>query len=175
MPLHPKPTETTLVFKNERRAEPMPVVLPTPAVVINQDSRDNGNMNLQPHLNNNQFNRPRHFQLIRTMKSHHQLKPLQDLGVYPDHPPRWSTSPLSCMKQPKILRRGNPMSSKLQTEHAYGATEAKYVALSQGLREVMPMLETLKELKVASFEYNTCLFVVAFLLLLGLLLLVCCC
>jgi hypothetical protein len=45
-------------------------------------------------------------------------------------------------------------SSKLQTEHAFSATEAEYVALSQALREVMPMIEILKELKEASFAYD---------------------
>jgi Reverse transcriptase (RNA-dependent DNA polymerase) len=45
--------------------------------------------------------------------------------------------------------------SKLQMEHAFSTTEAEYVSLSQGLREVIPMLEILKELKDASFKYNT--------------------
>jgi hypothetical protein len=36
-------------------------------------------------------------------------------------------------------------SSMQQTEHAFSATEAEYVSLSQELREVMPMLEILKE------------------------------
>jgi hypothetical protein len=46
-------------------------------------------------------------------------------------------------------------SSKLQTEHALSATEADHVAFLQALREVMPMLEILKELEDASFEYDT--------------------
>jgi hypothetical protein len=35
-------------------------------------------------------------------------------------------------------------SSKLQVEHAFSSMEAEYVALLQALREVMPMLEILK-------------------------------
>jgi hypothetical protein len=38
-------------------------------------------------------------------------------------------------------------SSKLQTEFALSGTEAKYVALSQSLREVIPTLELLSELE----------------------------
>jgi hypothetical protein len=49
----------------------------------------------------------------------------------------------------------NSMELEVQTEHAFSTTEAEYVALSQALREVMPISEILKELKEASFEYNT--------------------
>jgi hypothetical protein len=45
-------------------------------------------------------------------------------------------------------------SSKLQTEFALSATEAKYVALSQSLREVIPTLEVLHKLKESNFAYN---------------------
>jgi Reverse transcriptase (RNA-dependent DNA polymerase) len=45
-------------------------------------------------------------------------------------------------------------SSKLQTEFALSATEAEYVALSQSLREVIPTLELLSELKGSNFAYN---------------------
>jgi hypothetical protein len=45
-------------------------------------------------------------------------------------------------------------SSKLQTEFTLSATEAEYVALSQSLREVVPTLELLSELKESKFAYN---------------------
>jgi hypothetical protein len=45
-------------------------------------------------------------------------------------------------------------SSKLQTEFALSATEAKYIALSPSLREVIPTLEMLSELKESKFAYN---------------------
>jgi hypothetical protein len=45
-------------------------------------------------------------------------------------------------------------SSKLQMEFALSATEAEYVALSQSLREVIPALELLSELKESTFAYN---------------------
>jgi hypothetical protein len=45
-------------------------------------------------------------------------------------------------------------SSKLQTEFALSATEVEYVALSQSLREVLPTLELLSELKESNFTYK---------------------
>jgi hypothetical protein len=45
-------------------------------------------------------------------------------------------------------------SSKLQTEFALSATEAEYVALPQSLREVLPTLELLSELKESNFAYR---------------------
>jgi hypothetical protein len=56
-----------------------------------------------------------------------------------------------------VIYAGCPLvwSSKLQTEHAFSATEAEYVALSQALREVLPTLEILKELKRADFAFDT--------------------
>ena len=37
-------------------------------------------------------------------------------------------------------------SSKLQTEIALSTTEAEYIALSQAVREVLPLMELMKEL-----------------------------
>jgi Reverse transcriptase (RNA-dependent DNA polymerase) len=45
-------------------------------------------------------------------------------------------------------------SSKLQSEFALSATEAEYVALSQSLREVIPTLDLLSELKESNFTYS---------------------
>jgi hypothetical protein len=42
--------------------------------------------------------------------------------------------------------------SKLQTEIALSSTESEYVALSQSLREVLPLMELVTELKAAGFD-----------------------
>jgi hypothetical protein len=42
--------------------------------------------------------------------------------------------------------------SKLQTEIALSSTESEYVALSQSLREVLPLMELVTELKTAGFD-----------------------
>jgi Reverse transcriptase (RNA-dependent DNA polymerase)/GAG-pre-integrase domain len=44
--------------------------------------------------------------------------------------------------------------SRLQTEIALSSTESEYVALSQGLREVLPLMELTKELTKAGFLFN---------------------
>jgi hypothetical protein len=41
--------------------------------------------------------------------------------------------------------------SKLQTEIALSSTESEYVALSQSLREVLPLMRLVKELSMAGF------------------------
>jgi Reverse transcriptase (RNA-dependent DNA polymerase) len=44
--------------------------------------------------------------------------------------------------------------SRLQTEIALSSTESEYVALSQGLREVLPLMELTKELSTAGFAFS---------------------
>jgi Reverse transcriptase (RNA-dependent DNA polymerase)/GAG-pre-integrase domain len=44
--------------------------------------------------------------------------------------------------------------SRLQTEIALSSTESEYVALSQGLREVLPLMELTKELSKAGFAFS---------------------
>jgi hypothetical protein len=44
--------------------------------------------------------------------------------------------------------------SKLQTETALRATEAEYILLSTALREVIPIIDYLEELKQHGFEFN---------------------
>jgi hypothetical protein len=44
--------------------------------------------------------------------------------------------------------------SKLQTEIALSSTESEYIALSQSLREVIPLMELIKELKLEGFGIN---------------------
>jgi hypothetical protein len=44
--------------------------------------------------------------------------------------------------------------SKLQTEIALSSTESEYVALSQSLREVIPIMELIDELQQARFNFN---------------------
>jgi hypothetical protein len=45
--------------------------------------------------------------------------------------------------------------SKLQTETALSSTESEYMALSQTLREVLPLLRLVKELSAAGFDLST--------------------
>jgi Reverse transcriptase (RNA-dependent DNA polymerase) len=45
--------------------------------------------------------------------------------------------------------------SKLQTEIALSATEAEYISLSTSLREVLPMINFLEELKLNGFNFTT--------------------
>jgi hypothetical protein len=44
--------------------------------------------------------------------------------------------------------------SKMQTEVALSSTESEYIALSQSLREVIPMIEFIKELTTAGIKFN---------------------
>lgn len=44
--------------------------------------------------------------------------------------------------------------SKLQTEIALSSTESEYIALSQGLREIIPMMRLIEELKGAGFDLD---------------------
>jgi hypothetical protein len=44
--------------------------------------------------------------------------------------------------------------SKLQTEIALSSTESEYISLSQSLREVMYIINLIKELKMAGFQFN---------------------
>jgi hypothetical protein len=44
--------------------------------------------------------------------------------------------------------------SKLQTETALSATEAKYISLSTALREVIPIIDYLGELRTNGFMFN---------------------
>jgi hypothetical protein len=44
--------------------------------------------------------------------------------------------------------------SKLQTHIALSSTEAEYIALSTALREVIPMMELIKELQMKGFDYQ---------------------
>lgn len=44
--------------------------------------------------------------------------------------------------------------SKLQTEISLSSTESEYIALSQSLREVIPMMELIKELRDEGFTIN---------------------
>jgi hypothetical protein len=44
---------------------------------------------------------------------------------------------------------------RLQTEIAMSSTESEYIALSQSLREVLPMMELAKELAKAGFNLGT--------------------
>ena len=47
--------------------------------------------------------------------------------------------------------------SKLQTKVALSSTEAEYIALSQSLRDMIPVMELLKELKKKGFSiYSAC-------------------
>jgi hypothetical protein len=56
-----------------------------------------------------------------------------------------------------ILYGGCPIvwASKLQTEIALSSTESEYVALSQALREVIPLIRLIKELDAAGFDVNS--------------------
>ena len=45
--------------------------------------------------------------------------------------------------------------SKMQTEIALSSTESEYVALSQSMREVLPMIKMIKELAEQGFHFNT--------------------
>jgi hypothetical protein len=45
--------------------------------------------------------------------------------------------------------------SKLQTEIALSSTESEYVALSQALREVLPLMGLIKELAANGFDFPT--------------------
>jgi hypothetical protein len=56
-----------------------------------------------------------------------------------------------------VLHAGCPIvwASKLQTEIALSSTESEYVALSQSLREVLPLMRLVKELKQAGFDINS--------------------
>ena len=45
--------------------------------------------------------------------------------------------------------------SKLQTEIALSSTESEYVALSQSMREVLPMMNMIRELAENRFHFNT--------------------
>ena len=57
-----------------------------------------------------------------------------------------------------ILYTGCPVvwASKLQTETVLSTTEAEYVALSQALQEVIPLMSVIKELKTANiFDAGT--------------------
>jgi hypothetical protein len=45
--------------------------------------------------------------------------------------------------------------SKMQTETALSATEAEYIALSTAMREVIPIIDYLEELKLNGFQFNT--------------------
>ena len=45
--------------------------------------------------------------------------------------------------------------SRLQTEIAFSSTESEYCALSQSLREVLPLMNLVLELKNAGFDMNT--------------------
>jgi hypothetical protein len=53
-----------------------------------------------------------------------------------------------------IMYAGCPItwSSKLQTEIALSSTEAEYIALSQALRDVIPLMELMKEMTARGFE-----------------------
>jgi hypothetical protein len=44
--------------------------------------------------------------------------------------------------------------SKMQTQIALSTTESEYIALSTALREVIPLMELIKELKAAGFEFG---------------------
>ena len=55
-----------------------------------------------------------------------------------------------------ILYAGCPIiwASKMQTEIALSTTECEYVALSQSLREVLPLMRLVKELKDNNFDMH---------------------
>lgn len=55
-----------------------------------------------------------------------------------------------------LMHAGCPViwASKMQTEIALSSTESEYVALSQGLREVLPLMGLIKELADAGFHLN---------------------
>jgi hypothetical protein len=53
-----------------------------------------------------------------------------------------------------IMYGGCPIiwASKLQTEVALSSTEAEYIALSQALRDVIPLMELMKEMRTRGFD-----------------------
>jgi Reverse transcriptase (RNA-dependent DNA polymerase) len=55
-----------------------------------------------------------------------------------------------------VMYAGCPIvwGSKLQTEIALSSTESEYVALSQSLREVLPLMNLVREMATAGFEMN---------------------
>jgi hypothetical protein len=55
-----------------------------------------------------------------------------------------------------IYYAGCPLvwASKMQTQIALSTTESEYIALSTALREVIPLMELIKELKAAGFEFG---------------------
>jgi hypothetical protein len=55
-----------------------------------------------------------------------------------------------------ILYAGMPLTwgSKLQTENASSATEAEYIALARALREFIPIIGYLEELRNNKFKFN---------------------
>ena len=63
----------------------------------------------------------------------------------------WSTEPSSVMSRTGyVILYANCLiiwSSKLQTEIALSTTESEYIALSQSLRDVLPLIDLLNELK----------------------------
>ena len=72
----------------------------------------------------------------------------------------WSNEPSSVMSRTgyTIYYANCPViwSSKLQTEIALSTTEAEYIALSQSLRDVLPLISLLRELKQSiPFEPST--------------------
>ena len=44
--------------------------------------------------------------------------------------------------------------SKLQTQIALSTTEAEYIALSTSLRDIIPLMELVKELQAHGFDYT---------------------
>ena len=72
----------------------------------------------------------------------------------------WSDEPSSVMSRTGyiILYANCPIiwTSKLQTEIALSTTESEYIAFSQALRDVIPLIELLRELSASvQFEQNT--------------------
>ena len=63
----------------------------------------------------------------------------------------WSSEPSSVMSRTGyVILYGNcPViwCSKLQTEIALSTTEAEYIAFSQCIRDIIPLIELLKELR----------------------------
>jgi hypothetical protein len=57
---------------------------------------------------------------------------------------------------PVVSYAGCPLlwSSRLQPQIALSTTESEYITLSTALREVIPLIEIVKELKQARFEFQ---------------------